>query len=360
MGLLSALSALHWWRALSVATVFLVWLLIGKKDAFVFFAFALAGVIFFSTWLNDGSMELWRRHWLANMLVVLSFNVFMEKRRNELVRAFFIISGAICIANLVSVAFFPDGLYEPNSVSPVNFFYGNRVLTFEFIIPFVVCSMLLDSYCGKCFSARTLVAVGLSLFQVFVLQSITARIALVFLLCLSAVMRFGIIRRMLNIWTIFGANALFFGLFVVGRFEHLFAPVISGIFKKSVTLTGRTVIWDAVVALMEPRYWLFGRGMFRSRFYVEGCGQIWHAHNLFLEMWMRGGFAAIVCLISLFVLAGINLFRTRDSYAASLIVAAIAAFLLAGLSDPAYGCGLYFFLAMGYYGLVGSSPKGSK
>ncbi len=357
MGYTAIVAVLYYWRIASAIFLLVLWFLVGKKDLFAFSGIAFITMTLFSTWLNDGSYMLWCRYWLSYLIVILAANVWGERRFKELVWAFFLIATAISIANALTIAVFPGGLYNLESAERGYYFFGNRTIAYEFVIPSVAGAFLIDAERGRRVSALTVLAVLLAVYQVFSLESVTCKLVLTLLLLLCVLVQFRVLRGFLNIWLyVVGFIGAFFA-FVVARLGNYLEPIIGGALHKSLTFSGRTVIWDSTFAAMDPSHWLLGFGTSSHEHYLEGSHFAWHAHNWILELWMTGGFVAIASVLLMTVLSARNLFFNRFTRRAALIAAAICSFFFAGLSEPCQACGIFIFLSLGCYGCSSEKPK---
>lgn len=357
LGHTKIVAALSCWRIASAALLLTIWLFIGKKDLFVFGGIAFVLMALFSTWLNDGNYMLWGRYWLSYLIVILVSNLFGGKRFRELIWAFFLVTVSISAANALTIMAFPEGLYNLSTTARTYYFFGNRTIAFEFIIPSVTCAFLIDAERKKRISLLTVLVVLLSLYQVFSLESVTCKLVLALLLVLCVLVQFRGPRRALNIGVYVGSFAVAFVAFVVARLGNYLEPIIGGVFNKSLTFSGRTVIWDATFAAMDPSHWLLGFGASGYEHFLEGPRFAWHAHNWILELWMTGGFFSIACVLLMVVVSTRSLFSRRRSKSGALIAAAIACFLLAGLSEPCQACGIFIFLGLGFYGCARENPE---
>jgi O-antigen ligase len=76
--------------------------------------------------------------------------------------------------------------------------------------------------------------------------------------------------------------ALLCDLLIVGlRIQKIFSPIITSIFHRDITFTGRTYIWDYDYALIS-RHFITGSGSFSN--YVPRLHATYHAHNVVLSI----------------------------------------------------------------------------
>lgn len=80
---------------------------------------------------------------------------------------------------------------------------------------------------------------------------------------------------------------LFFAL-VIFRVHDIFSFFIEDILGKSITLTGRTEIWDLAIYQIKQTP-LFGRGFYPEYGWIFWHSKFYYSHNLFLEIMLIGG-----------------------------------------------------------------------
>ncbi len=140
-------------------------------------------------------------------------------------------------------------------------------------------------------------------------------------------------------WILFVIIVAFFAI-VVFRIQDIFSGFIEGFLGKSITLTGRTEIWDLTFNLIV-RSPLFGYG-----YYYEGGWILWHnryyySHNIFLEILLIGGIFSMVFFV---IMVAMNLSRMKsckDRTMTSLLNVCMLAFGISCLTES-YFASIYF------------------
>jgi len=75
----------------------------------------------------------------------------------------------------------------------------------------------------------------------------------------------------------------------------LLSPILSDIFNKSITLSGRTEIWGSAIEIIKDHPWI-GIGEFSSDYFIEltGVNGATHSHNQILQILLNSGLIGFV------------------------------------------------------------------
>lgn len=153
-----------------------------------------------------------------------------------------------------------------------------------------------------------------------------------------------------------GATAMLsgVGLFftvVLYRLQNVFAFLIEGVLHKGLSFTGRTEIWDMAIKniLASPA---LGYGIAQSgKVYRLRKHKYYHAHNVFLEILMEGGFCAAVLPDDAGILGEALMIHRKHPYAC-LIAAGLMACGVMTTMEPfldSNGLMIYALIFLGYH-----------
>lgn len=124
------------WRYISIAVILMIFILVGKiKDPFVGGVLLLAVLVFFSTWMCDGSKRDCVYDWSGYVAAVLLVAMLCRIRMKELLQGVLATVVLMSLLNIVSVLLFPDGVYDLNV-----YFYGNRNIAYQLSFLAIACA----------------------------------------------------------------------------------------------------------------------------------------------------------------------------------------------------------------------------
>ena len=139
---------------------------------------------------------------------------------------------------------------------------------------------------------------------------------------------------------------------VLYRLQDVFAFLIEGVLHKGLSFTGRTEIWDTAIdnILHSPA---LGYGLAQSgKVYRLRKHKYYHAHNVFLEVLMEGGFCALLCFLMMLASAVKQLMIHRKHPYACLISAGLMACGIMTTMEPfldSNGLLIYALVFLGYH-----------
>lgn len=333
------------WRYISIAVILMIFILVGKiKDPFVGGVLLLAVLVFFSTWMCDGSKRDCVYDWSGYVAAVLLVAMLCRIRMKELLQGVLATVVLMSLLNIVSVLLFPDGVYDLNV-----YFYGNRNIAYQLSFLAIACAIVLDIGNGGKAKVLTFVFVAIALFQILLVRSATSCIAALLLCVALAAMRWRRARGVLNGITMLLVSVLLFVLVVVCRISDLFAPFVTGVLGKSLSLSGRTYIWDLMFSLFDGWHIWFGYGFSGSSLIYVNGGHYNHAHNMYLDAWFLGGLIFLFVFVALLLAVSVRLYRTRDWMVSSILSAVFGAYLIVGVTEPMTRVSFFVMLALCFY-----------
>ena len=281
--------------------------------------------------------------WLPLLAVVSLVGAFARSNWLELVRAMFAASMLYLILNLVGIVLSGQIGFQ----AQVFLFFGIRTATFKVAIPAIACAFLLDAARGRRVSVLSVSTCLISLVEVYVGYCATTLVVIILFIVLRVACEFVKARELLNIFTYAATDiVVFFGV-VVLRIQSFFSWFIEGILRRSVTLSGRTGVWDAVFALLTDWHLAVGYGASYMWSSVNVNGMTYmHAHNDILNILMTGGIVLVVLVVLVFLSAALQLYRNRESVLSSILAAALFCFMVIGLFEVTDCVGSFFLLAV--------------
>jgi O-antigen ligase len=176
----------------------------------------------------------------------------------------------------------------------------------------------------------------------------TALVGLAIALILLFLIYKRIMSRVLNFTFYFAVYITSFIGIVIFRIQNLFSFVIIDMLHKSLTLSGRTDIWEQAFAIIKQSFWT-GYGVKQYGLYVNYNGTIWEGHDQILQVMLEGGLISTIFFVLVIILCGARLMKYRKHESSRVLSAFIFVFLIMMLTEQ-YSDALLFFalLSMGY------------
>lgn len=322
-------------------------------------ALALASTV--TVVVNGGTLDvmLLSSYWPLAAVALLAY-ALVPKHGTELLRAILIVAGAYAVANLMVVCFVPVGtpFWHPSSD---NTFISYRNGFCRYYFPAIAASLLLDQGNGKRASVRSVLLLIISYVQSALAYSATSMMALVAFTIAVILIQWKRPRCLLNAFTYLGAYGVAFVAIVLFRVQGAFSPALDSL-GRSVTFTGRTLIWDKALALVDGDHFLLGRLGTTEKLFTLNSGQsVSTAHNAVLDIITWGGFLALALFAAVFVLAAFRLFKQRTDAGAAVLAQYLGAFLLMGMFEYITCTPLFLFLgiACAWRGAPANAIEGS-
>ncbi|MCL2386753.1 MAG: O-antigen ligase family protein, partial [Defluviitaleaceae bacterium] len=125
---------------------------------------------------------------------------------------------------------------------------------------------------------------------------------------------------------------------VVFRLQEHISFLIEQILDRSLTFTGRTIIWDFSIMMISQAPFL-GYGVRQSSdptWLGWSSTYLWFSHNGVLEILLRGGFIGLITYIVLVVYVIVSLLKHRANPIAALLSAGIFAFFISMLMESSF------------------------
>ena len=177
--------------------------------------------------------------------------------------------------------------------------------------------------------------------------------AVVAMFVLAAVLLAGLIpgvRRYISFPVIFlggiGAN-LAITVFRVMETVPLIAEFIQIRLNKTVTLSGRTEIWDCVQKQIVDHLWL-GIGTPKEG-YLIGDLFMDHMHNQIFDLLAQGGIPALLLFTSALLVIGVQLTMYRESLSARIMVSGIAGLFIICIPEVCRHGSIFLIFPLAYY-----------
>lgn len=314
-----------------------------KINSMLTLCFVYCFASFFQTLLfsSDGILN-WGLTAVTLLSVALYLSLYFQSYRVVLIEIWQTMSFLYLLINLISLVFV-------NFSFDAVIFLGSRIGITSFALMLISLSFMLDALSMKRLSLRTLASVIIVVLNVYICNVSTAWVGISLLVTSYALFRFTPLFSRVKASSAFLAGTIVSALEVCLRFQEFFSGLIAGVLGKSLSLTGRTYIWDlALLEISESPVW--GHGVAKlgaGGVFMDGA--YWPMHNSLLQVIYEGGLLNLLVYLSLVVLSLRKCKRIMDSHISSIFAATMLAFSIAGItSSVAYSSCFFALITMGY------------
>ncbi len=147
---------------------------------------------------------------------------------------------------------------------------------------------------------------------------------------------------------------VFFISIVHVRIQEMFSFIIEGVFHRSLSLSGRTYLWDAAITgIKEKIVFGHGRGLDTDYFSVDyfnqnGATRFLSAHNTFLQLFYEFGIVPVIFIIG-FIFYFISKIKAYKLQEMNLFFVILFSILIIFMMEALPIDGLFFIIAIAYF-----------
>lgn len=308
-----------------------------RKISIVFLLFVLMQVwLLLSTILNCGSIYVCIIGYVCPLVTIGLLIESMTDNSEDIIQGSMRLSEILTYTNLVSIILFPKGIYRSYR-SPLvpaytkNWLLANRNDFIPYFLFFALIAFLYRQHGGKRWREWGIYIA--CLVSVFLVNSSTSIVGFTVLL-----VTFGVIKNkkiIFNTYFLVFLNLILFLAIVVFRLQNLFSFLIVDILGKSLTFTGRTILWDRIMPMPRDKFLLgFGvqpDGILQIMFGLNYAGQ---AHNLIYNHLYRGGIVYLGLYLAAMILVYRQIHKYETHIEAQAVLIVLFVFQIIALMEP--------------------------
>lgn len=209
--------------------------------------------------------------------------------------------------NLFSILINPNGIYGEGIYGSYKYFLGYDNYSALFVSLGMIIVLIYNYIKNKKISIigiLTIIIVNVGNIITWVATSVVAVLIATLLILVIFFLKFKaidkILDRVLNIKSLLIGVIIFFFIIVLFRLQDSFSHIIVDILHKDLTFTGRTFIWDKALQQFFSSPFL-GIGMLNYNVRLNSAINIYHAHNLILNILMESGIIGVSLYFYLFI-----------------------------------------------------------
>lgn len=243
-----------------------------------------------------------------NLLVITKYYMYNNPRVYFKIASFFFY--IILFIEIISMIFYPNGLYDANNINP-HYFLGHRNNTIEYLYP-AISIVFISHFINYKKNINHYLFLLICLFCVIATWSANSIIALLFTIFYIKLNNNNTIKRFFNYWHMFYITIIMFFSFIIFKIQNLFKWFIEGILHKSLTFTGRSLIWDKSIEWIKKSS-IYGYGNEQQLLKKSKIGHINSCHNYFLDFMYTGGIIMLSVILFIVFFVGKELSKNLKS-----------------------------------------------
>lgn len=295
------------WKLFSSMTAIFMYLKKSKLSPVIIVTVLYQLSILVPTVLNGSADLRWQ---VVVMLSNIAFAIIVElgirNYKRDFLTAISVYGEFMCLIMAVTMfIYYPEGMDQKEFMDILGdknfYFLGHDNGSFFIVYAVQIFSII------NCIDKKGKLTFGTALFWAFVDSAFIyvrsgAAIAAIVLLWIYIIFFYKkTVPRGLNFSSYIAVVLVLFFFVVIFRMHEYFPFIVENIFHKSMTLSGRTIIWDRALVYIK-RSPFIGYGQEEAAVLIEKMG-INHVHNIILEILYKSGvigltfYTGIVCLI---------------------------------------------------------------
>lgn len=279
---------------------------------------------------------------------VLLVDFYLHYYCGPFLKAMFVLMGILIALNIVSMTLSPAG-FGTDIVGNIVYFWNTTKHLITLYLAASVLGIIISLSKHNKISLWYGALLSIICINIFTVWTATAIVGIVCFYAFLLFFFYGGRRKRYN-KNFYFYFVLFFALnafITVFRVQEYFSLFIEGLLNKTITLTGRTNIWDSSFRVIQENFWL-GTGQYAVAYYNTTFSTYMTAHNQILIIWIQGGFIGVMIYVSLLLSVGREIQRNNNTHTALILLAAINAMMVMFITEnltPAYPCYLLFLAA---------------
>lgn len=289
-----------------------------------------------------GEMSLYISSAISALNIILLCELAMKKKPKTFIQSILFMLECWIFINFITIVLFPNGLYQAGAYSS-NYFLGYDNTHIRVQLLALNISYIYSFMSNKKISYRTIFLYSIVLLSNLLVFSVTAIIATVIwgigVLCIILNSR-NCFKKLYKLFTV--KTSLIVGMIgsliiVAMSAQTAFSYLIENVFKKDMTLSGRTFIWSNAISAIENRpIWGFGYELADtiSMRLVRQIGFGTSPHNFYLEVLYQGGLVLFLIIMMIYLCINKDVKKYNNSSLAYVMGLWMMIIAIMGIVEP--------------------------
>lgn len=330
-----------------IALFYALYLIITKRvllDRFIISVLVFLVFLLIPTVVNSGDIRLWFMQFYLYGSTCIIVQYWIRRESSFTIKCIANILSLILLINLIT--FFQNGVdYAEDSRASITYLIGIRTRIGD--ISYLAYAM---SLLGFLVRKRKIIPLNLPItifasFYFIIFNSVSTSLlcTIIFVLFLIFTIKFDKILRSSIFITFFG-SFLFCILIIFIKIQDKFSWLIEGLLHESLTLNGRTYIWDSVLAQMGG-HWVIGHGLGAVKEFKIIVDYTTGTHNQFMDVLFNSGLIGLALFLFMVFMAVIKLNKASEKLTISILGAAFLAYSISMISEVV-SSNAYFYILL--------------
>lgn len=317
-----------------------------KISKFMFIVVLYQIMLYISTFINKGYYyELFGQTVSVLAMIMITEIYIYNKNVKILLKTLSGILFIYSIINIISIFAFEKTSNNDIIVS----FLGMDNRYIFYLLPLCVFSILYSVIKNNKLNKFSYLVIGVSVFQVFYTWSvgamITITILMIYTLLLDKIPKVQKVTLNIYLIIIIALNVLIVFLQV----QYYFEDFIVNYLHKNMELSGRVYTWNAAIEVIKqhPIIGIGGQDSITMQSIYYGTNQ--HAHNLFLNILVKGGAISLLIQFFMYFIISKKLKKYKNKKVSSILTFSIFLILFLSLTDTFDICLVYVIYTIAYH-----------
>ena len=268
-----------------------------KISKYIVYVLLYSGVALIATVLNNADFFIeYIKEFYKIIVVSVFFDLFLRKKENvnRILSVSLYVYFLLEIINLLSIILYPKGI-DIGNIYKDNWFLGYKNVQIFYHLPCLVLAYINLQFDKKKYRFLFYANIIIITIVVFYTKSSNSMVAYFLLLTYLLINKIKKKKNIVNIKNSIIASLILWFYIVIVRVQDGIAWLVNRILHKSLTFTGRTFIWDKVIAAINKSY-ILGYGIQSEEQIARKLGNqaFTHAHNTILDITYKTGIIGLV------------------------------------------------------------------
>ena len=304
---------------------------------------------FISTIYNTGDLK----KLLGPMVSVLAMSTITEVGLKKLginyIKLLNYLLFSFLIINLITVLIYPSGITQNFNLTPVYFLGIDNRFVFM-MLPSITISILYSILKYNKIIYSTWLVLIITIFTLVYVWSVGALLGIITMIFYLFIASFASkITKLLNYSSMILSVIIGNILIIFVKIQEYFEKFIVEVLKKDITLSGRTILWEKTIRLLENKL-IVGRGILSNEFLINYYKGNSHPHNLILNILLQGGIIALIIYMCILFLLGKKIKKIKNGKIRGLFSIIIFVILFLSIVDT-FDVGIVYLLFIIIYRL---------
>lgn len=289
-------------------------------------------IILISTIINKSDVNSIIYEFISSIIPFYILFSGEPDEKNEMINSAGNLLFVIGIINLITIIFFPNGLYN-QGMERNYYFLGHSNISIRYLLPGVCFTIVSELYKYNRIKIKSIVFILLISLTLILTWPATAIMGFsVFIILMIVLNRFNIFAKIISPLKMFVFSITSSYLIIFSNIQYHFSVLLTKVLHRDLTFTNRTAIWERAIKYISPNP-ILGLGR-TTELYRREVLKATSAHNQFLNILFEGGIVLLIYFIILTIFSSFNVYKCENKKISNTLIAAFAAYMIMWITEP--------------------------